>query len=151
MQKNIVLLVITFCFSNCNSNRGNKVVTEAVNIRRTMVLDTGCYSYSDGSNTIIFNVTSVGEEVNGTLAYAFEGKDTTIGTFKGHLSRDKLFGTYTFNAEGVESTREVAFMLKDNQLIEGYGDLNETGNAFMSEDRIHYTSTMPLTKTDCGD
>ncbi|MDD7886099.1 hypothetical protein [Flavivirga sp. 57AJ16] len=67
----------------------------------------------------------------------------------GKLNGDTLFGEYTFMSEGIESKREVAFLIKDHQLIEGYGELNEDRTAFVDKNNISYTSTMPLTKTDC--
>ncbi len=45
----------------------------------------------------------------------------------------------------------MAFWVKDNQLIEGYGDLNEDGTKFTDVNTIKYTSTMPLTKVECED
>lgn len=42
------------------------------------------------------------------------------------------------------------FLVKDNQLIEGYGDLNEDGTKFKDVNSIKDTSTMPLTKVDCN-
>lgn len=53
-------------------------------------------------------------------------------------------------SEGTESKREVAFRVKDNQLIEGYGPMNENGDAFTDKSSIAYSANMPLKKTDCN-
>ena len=66
------------------------------------------------------------------------------------LNGDKLIGTYTFDSEGKSSSREVAYELKDNQLIEGYGDLDDSGTKFKDVNTIKYTSTTPLLKVDCA-
>ncbi len=83
------------------------------------------------------------------LTYAYAEKDKNTGTFTGEFNDGKLVGTYTFQSEGVESKRQVAFMLKDNQLVEGYGELNEDGTIFKDVNSVNYSSTMPLTKMDC--
>lgn len=153
MKKLIILSIIAFAFTSCKNNEESKVSAEETETviaeQPASLLQTGCYSYNAGNNAINFEVTGLGDEITGTLIYALDGKDTNTGTFKGQLSDDKLFGIYTFMSEGVESTREVAFMVKDDQLIEGYGELNESGNAFTDKNDISYNSAMPLTKTDC--
>ena len=83
------------------------------------------------------------------LNIEYAEKDANQGKFVGTLNGDKLIGTYTFNSEGTESSREMAFLIKDNQLIEGYGELNEDGTKFKDMNTIKYTSTMPLTKMEC--
>ncbi|KKN46648.1 hypothetical protein LCGC14_0671010 [marine sediment metagenome] len=84
------------------------------------------------------------------LTYALAEKDKNTGTYKGEFNDGKLIGTYTFQSEGVESKRQVAFMLSDDQLIEGYGELNEDGSLFKDVNTVNYSSTMPLSKTDCA-
>lgn len=154
MKKFIILSLIALTMANCKNNKESKGLVEetkpVVTEKPASLLQTGCYTYNADNNSINFEITSVGEEITGALTYALDGKDTNTGTFKGQLSGNKLVGIYTFGSEGVESTREVAFMIKDDQLIEGYGELNESGNAFKDKNSISYTSTMPLTKTDCN-
>ncbi|HWV71206.1 MAG TPA: hypothetical protein VN040_05805 [Pseudosphingobacterium sp.] len=154
MQKPIILSLLAFALANCQNHKESSISMEEINSMATeqpaTVLNTGCYCYDDGTNVISFDITGFGNQIMGALTYALEGKDLTIGTFEGYLSEQKLFGIYMFSSEGVESTREVAFILKDDQLIEGYGELNELGNSFRNKDNISYSSTMPLTKTDCG-
>lgn len=112
-------------------------------------LELGCYEFSSDTNNIHFEIASLEPNVTGTLAYTLDGKDSNSGTFEGSLMDDKLFGTYSFTSEGVESKREVAFLVKDNQLIEGYGELTENGTAFVDRGNLSYTSKMPLSKTIC--
>jgi len=154
MQKPIILSLLAFTLANCENNKESslsiKEITELVAEEPATVLPTGCYCYDDGNNVINFEMITFGDQIMGALTYSLEGKDITIGTFEGYLSEQKLFGMYNFSSEGVKSTREIAFILKDDQLIEGYGELDESGNSFRNKDNISYSSTMPLTKTDCG-
>ena len=112
-------------------------------------LETSCYEYKSDGNNLKIEITAVNEEVIANLNIAYAEKDANQGKFIGKLNGDKLIGTYIFMSEGKESSREVAFMVKDNQLIEGYGELNEDGTKFKDIKTIQYTSTMPLTKVDC--
>ncbi|MCG2462263.1 hypothetical protein K8352_15995 [Flavobacteriaceae bacterium F89] len=112
-------------------------------------LEKGCYSYNSNGNSISFEITETGDAILGNLNYSLSGKDSNSGTFKGDLNGDKLFGTYTFISEGHQSTREVAFLVREDQLIEGYGNLTHEGTTFKNRDDVSYTSTMPLTKGEC--
>lgn len=154
MKKLIILSLLAISFSSCknntakeqNTSREKEVVTTE---KQSSLLEVGCYSYNRNDNTIDLEITGLKNGVIGKLIYAYDGKDSNSGTFNGKLNGDKLFGIYTFMSEGVESKRELAFLIKGNQLIEGYGELNENGTAFVDKNNINYTSTMPLTKTDC--
>lgn len=115
----------------------------------TTTLKTGCYAYNDNDNSVMFKITDVSDEVFGRLKYSYHEKDESTGNFRGRLYRDRLFGTFTFMSEGIESVREVAFLVKQDTLIEGVGALNEAGTAFKFRDSIQYTSKTPLTITDC--
>ncbi|MDD7886526.1 hypothetical protein [Flavivirga sp. 57AJ16] len=154
MKKLILLLLLIIGFTNCKNNTAKEKNTSeekevVVNKKPTSLLKTGCYSYNADNNAINLEITDVENGIKGNLTYALDAKDSNSGTLNGTLEGDKLFGEYTFMSEGVESKREVAFLIKDNQLIEGYGELNENGTAFVDKNKISYSSTMPLTKTDC--
>lgn len=154
MKKLIILSLLALTFASCknNTSKENKVNKESKTVateKPSSLLQTGCYSYNANNNAINLEITSVENGVTGTLTYALDGKDSNSGTFVGKLEGNKLFGVYTFTSEGVESKREVAFLVKGNQLIEGYGELTESGDAFKNKNDIKFTSTMPLTKTDC--
>ncbi len=113
------------------------------------ILETGCYEYNSDGNKIKMKITEASENVSGDLNIAYYEKDANQGKFFGKLNGDKLIGNYTFNSEGKESSREMAFLVKDNKLIEGFGDLNEDGTKFKDVKTLKYNATMPLTKVDC--
>jgi len=140
---------------NCkekNTETHNTVESERTHLPNKMApaLKKGCYRFDEKETTIIFEVTEIGKSVEGNLTYALSGKDKNTGMFKGLLKDDKLIGVYTFESEGAESSREVAFMVKDGRLIEGNGELTDGGTAFKDPDAINYSSKMPLAKTDCS-
>ncbi len=115
----------------------------------TPTLEKGCYIYNENGSMVNFEITKTDNPVEGNLTYAYAEKDKNTGTFSGNMNDGKLVGIYTFQSEGVESQRQIAFMLKDNQLVEGYGELNEDGTIFKDANSVNYSSTTPLTKTDC--
>lgn len=112
-------------------------------------LETGCYEYKDDGNTIKMEITESNKKVIGNLNISYAEKDANYGKFIGIIDGDKLIGVYTFSSEGKESSREKFFLVKDNQLIEGYGELTENGTEFKDVNNLSYTSTMPLKKVDC--
>ena len=154
-MKELVLLtfaLVTIVSCKNNTKTENPSVTEentVLETTRESTLETGCYYYKGDGNNIKMEITEVNENVTGDLNIAYAEKDANQGKFVGTLNGDKLIGTYTFNSEGTKSSREMAFLVKDNQLIEGYGDLNEDGTKFKDVNTIEYTSSMPLTKVDC--
>jgi uncharacterized protein YxeA len=149
----LMLVLVTIIACKNNTKTENQLVTKEENTEKETsnkpTLETGCYGYNSDGNQIKMEITEVNENVKGDLNIAYAEKDTNQGKFLGTLKGDKLIGTYTFNSEGTESAREMAFLVKDNQLIEGYGDLNEDGTKFKDVNSIKYTSTMPLNKVDC--
>ncbi len=112
-------------------------------------LETGCYTFKRAGTLINFEITKNQNPVEGTLMYAISGKDKNTGAFRGKLVDDKLVGMYTFMSEGVQSERQVAFLLKGKRLVEGDGQLNDEGNRFNDLNTVSYSSETPLNKADC--
>lgn len=154
MKKLAVLFFTALTMLNCKNKEEKtenstpqEVVTEE---KTTSSLDFGCYIFDDGKNNVSFEITENGSEIKGNLIYAYAEKDKNSGSFFGKLNEGILIGKYTFQSEGKESVREVAFKVDGDKLIEGYGDLNEDGTAFKDATNLNFNSKMPLTKTDCN-
>lgn len=114
-----------------------------------IVLGKDCYGFEGNNNSIALRVTDTYNGVKGYLKYHLHEKDSNKGAFQGVLNGDTLVATYTFQSEGVESKREVAFLIKGNQLLEGYGEMTPDGTKFKDIETIKFSDAMPLTKTDC--
>lgn len=150
--KVIVFAFLAVSLFSCKNKEGKPkaaTVQETVEEAVMPTIEKGCYSYNENGSMVNLEITKNDNPVAGNLTYALAEKDKNTGTFSGEFKDGKLLATYTFQSEGMESKRQVAFMLKDNQLVEGYGALNEEGTMFIAVDSINYSSTMPLTKTDC--
>ncbi|WP_149302781.1 hypothetical protein [Pareuzebyella sediminis] len=150
-----LLVIVVLLGSSCKEKAEKSDVTSSQSQKTEKfedsdaMLQLGCYRYEEDGNTIQLDITKVGEKVKGKLVYQLSEKDRNTGIFEGTLADNKLVGTYTFDSEGVESTREVAFMVKGGALVEGYGELNNEGTAFKDYNAIRFSSTMPLRKTKC--
>ncbi|MCB0667954.1 MAG: hypothetical protein KDC80_19140 [Saprospiraceae bacterium] len=148
LMKGLLILFFLSCQNKTDSPATSGSNTE-VDDANDIGLTKGCYEYRDDENSIEFEITDTGSEVRGNLTYAFSGKDANKGAFTGKLIVDTLIGTYTFYSEGVESSREVAFMHVQDRLIEGYGPMSQAGTKFRNRKAISFSTKMPLAKTDC--
>lgn len=157
MKKLIFLFTLITALTNCKNNSEANKTTEPVEtpevIENNMpkgLLEVGCYAYSGNNTSIVFEIKEINKKVTGNLDYHLAEKDANMGTFEGILDDDILFGDYTFQSEGTTSKREVIFKVINNQLVEGYGEMDEEGTHFSNTDHVTFSSTMPLTKTDCN-
>ncbi len=109
-----------------------------------------CYA-SSGKDSVTLSLTINETNVTGDLVYKIEGKDNNSGTFAGTINGDTLIGDYNFMAEGIQSTRQVAFLLKDNMAIEGYGDAEEKSGKmiFKNPSSLYFGKGISMKKIDC--
>lgn len=110
-----------------------------------------CYALITNGDTVRLSLTQQGSDMNGTLYYQLAGKDRNTGTLSGQMRGDTLLADYTFQSEGVESVREVAFLAKDGGFVEGYGPVQEAGSKMIFTPKAPLTFEMNrlLTKTTC--
>ncbi|MDF0715014.1 hypothetical protein PY092_02540 [Muricauda sp. 334s03] len=154
MKKSTITLLLIFAVVSCKTKeketRTTEETTEDIIVEVPVhSLEVGCYTYDANGSKVVMEITQINDSVMGQLDYALKEKDANSGTFSGILNDSVLIGNYTFKSEGVESSREIAFVFKDDQLVEGYGELDETGTAFKDKETINFTSSMPLTKSEC--
>ncbi len=109
----------------------------------------GCYGYTSPTDTVSFRLEEVKGPVTGTLVYALGEKDRNAGTFFGEQRGDTLLGDYFFMSEGMESSRQVAFLLRDGSLVEGYGPMTDEGTTFADPRQIKFSAQMALERSDC--
>lgn len=154
MKKIIVTSLVLLLVFACKTKESKEMDSEAPETvappQPVPTLEVGCYTYDANGNKVVLEITEINNAVLGNLSYALSEKDANAGTFAGELLDSVLIGKYTFMSEGTQgNTREVAFLFKDGQLIEGYGELDETGTAFKDKNALSFSSSMPLSKTEC--
>ncbi|MFD2247257.1 hypothetical protein [Pontibacter ruber] len=123
----------------------------AVNEARKNLGDSSCYTSTSPKDTVLLHMRRQGNNVTGSLIYSIFEKDRNTGTITGKFRGDTLFATYTFMSEGTESVRDLTFMKKGDELVEGYGtgDKQNGKSASGTRSRVRYGGGIILTKTDC--
>ncbi|AMQ00404.1 hypothetical protein AY601_3539 [Pedobacter cryoconitis] len=84
-----------------------------------------CYAYIKNKDTVSLSLITTGNAVAGNLNYNFYEKDKNAGTITGIIKGDTIIADYTFQSEGSTSYRQIAFVKKGDQLLEGYGPTQE--------------------------
>lgn len=119
--------------SACNSS---PTQNSGINTRKSAEDSTYsiCFSSFAKSDTVLLNALQFGDSIQGSLGYKLYEKDQNNGSIVGKMEGDTLRALYTFMSEGVQSTREIAFLKKDSLLIEGTGNLKEEKGRVLFED-----------------
>lgn len=150
MKKTMFLLSMTTLLFACKKADTIPQPNSTPTTTETIIPLEECYVYHANGSSVELQFERKGNEIFGTLTYALAEKDKNTGTIKGKLENDILLAEYTFQSEGIESTRQVIFKFKDKQFIEGYGEITADGTHFKDPAKVTFTSTMPLSKADCS-
>lgn len=155
MKKIFYLAILSISLFSCaqgedKNNQETADLSDAL-IDAPSSTDTSCYVYKQDGTDINFRFYSSGDDIKGKLYYAIAEKDKNDGDFEGRFMGDTLLGIYTFNSEGKRSVRQIAFVKKDNTLIEGIGSIQEFGDTvrFKNVHDLQYISSTLLQKVNC--
>ncbi|WAC09839.1 lipocalin family protein [Dyadobacter pollutisoli] len=94
-----------------------------------------CFAYKAKKDSAFMHINVADSIVTGELVYLFFEKDKNQGKINGVMRGDTLLATYTFVAEGTESTREVAFLKKGSAWQEGFGTVIDQNGQMIFKDR----------------
>ncbi|MCW3089205.1 MAG: hypothetical protein JWP81_274 [Ferruginibacter sp.] len=138
------LLAVSVCCS-CNNQTGEPKTQPG------KASAFNCYNYINKKDTVILKTILVGGFITGTLVYNFYEKDKSQGTIQGQMKGDLLIADYTFNSEGIQSKRQIAFKKMGDKFIEGYGEAEDRNGkmAFKNLDSLNFDHTTILNKVDC--
>lgn len=161
MKSNILIFsaiaIITFC--SCK-NETKKDDLEVMAPEETDIMeenastpDIACYRYTSERDTVLLQMEKIDDEVVGTLSYNYFEKDNNDGTFEGKMVGDTLFANYTFGSEGTVSVRELMFIKKGNNIVEGFGEVEDVNGEMKFKKNTKYTfnDSMPLKEIDCDE
>lgn len=154
MKRVFIFLIIALAIS-CQNN-GHKTVLISVEKSKDHIKDTipllhmACYA-TTGKDSVLLKVSISGTVIKGTLIYKLYQKDKNTGTLDGKLYGDTLIANYQFMSEGIESVRQVAFLIKDSIATEGYGDVADKEGKMIFEDwkSLNFKNGLSLKKIDC--
>ena len=132
----ITFAAVAILFTACQSNnKADKTIDSASKAVISDVKSTKeCYVFTKNKDTAMLSIDFSGKDVTGTLNYNLYEKDKNSGTISGIVKGDTIMAEYTFNAEGTQSVRQVAFLKKEGKLLEGFGEVEEKGGKVTFKD-----------------
>ena len=112
---------------------------------------TGCYQNVLNGDTAFLKINVHEFIVDGTLNYKRAQKDSNEGTFIGVIRGEMIVIHYNFHSEGKTSMREIAFKIKGDQLVEGFGDILMKGDSAVFENvaSLNFQDAQTFNKIDC--
>jgi carbonic anhydrase len=144
----LFLLVVADFLLSCNDGSTKAPVAEKNAVDSATAY---CYYSIRNRDTVFLHINVAGNKVTGDLEYNLYEKDKNKGSIQGMLKGDTLIAEYTFLSEGIESVREVAFLKKGNDWVEGYGDIEEKNGRVVFKDikALNFNSGFVLQEKDC--
>lgn len=144
-----VALMFTACQSE--NSQENPSSDSLLNANGLKISETSCYAFIKDNDTARLNYMSTNGITTGELSYRLYQKDRNSGIVEGEIKGDTLIADYTFESEGLESVREVVFLMKNNELIEGFGEVEEKDGKTIFKDRskLVFGNSIVFKKVDC--
>ncbi len=150
-----VALVMTACEKKTATESNDTPATDSTVIPETTEprassTDQTCYMSVVKKDSVFLSLEDNLGTITGAMKYQNFEKDGSHGTVIGFKNGDTLKLNYTFEAEGTTSEREIYFLQKEGNLIEGIGDHNSEGNksTYKSPSKLTYNG-MSLSSADC--
>ncbi|MDQ8004744.1 MAG: hypothetical protein REI64_08100 [Pedobacter sp.] len=152
-MKFIYLLLLSVCFFACQqrtkiTGEKDKRDTTAGNIP---IEEQTCYTYIKGRDTAQLTLITTGVVSTGELNYKWFEKDRNMGSIEGEMRGDTLVANYTFNSEGKKSVRQVVFLKKGDQFLEGFGEVEEKDGKTQFKDlkRVDFSNPIVFERVAC--
>ena len=110
-----------------------------------------CYAYIVKKDTAFLHINTANGIVTGNLEYQLFEKDRNKGTIKGEMIGDTLLADFTFSSEGQNSVREIVMIKKGTNLIEGFGNVEETDGKvkFTDHSKLNFKKGLTFKKVNC--
>jgi hypothetical protein len=154
-----LLLLFTTAAANVTSCRETKKSAATPSVTdssqtvemKIMIPNTYCYSTSGGKDSVYLKLEKFPNVVTGRLLYKLYEKDSNKGDIVGVLHGDTLIADYKFLSEGLNSVRQIIFLIKENTAREGYGEMEEHNGkmVFKNLQETDFTKSVLLNKIDC--
>lgn len=111
-----------------------------------------CYVAVVGKDSVFVSLEDNLGTFIGKMRYKNFEKDSSVGEISGTQNGDTLKLNYVFEAEGTTSEREIYFLRKDGNLLEGIGDHITEGNTdrYADSGKLKFEGHT-LKPTDCTD
>ncbi len=151
MKQIFALPVIVLLLSACNNNSIEPTTTPVAAEEKKVAPAHSCYVYTSAKDTVNLHLQISGNIVTGDLSYNYFAKDKNTGTIQGNMKGDTLYAEYKFMSEGTASIREVVFLKKENDFVEGYGDAEEKNGRmiFKNKSGLNFNNNLILKNVAC--
>lgn len=146
------LCIVALCLSLMACRQKTRVTGEKqMDASGAAAMSQTCYSYTNGKDTAMLTLLTTGKASTGELAYHWFEKDRNTGTIQGEMYGDTLVASYTFNSEGQQSVRQVVFLKKGNQLLEGTGEVTDSNGEVKFKDlsKLDFGKSVVFEKVAC--
>ena len=144
----ICLIVVITSTTSCNTKTPKADVISLTSTTK----HSACYAYEKNNDRVYLHLEDSAGLITGNLSYNFYEKDSNKGFINGEMKGDTLLADYTFMSEGIESVRQVAFLKKGNNMVEGYAAAEEKNGktVFKKLDSLKFGNLL-LSPVDCKD
>lgn len=142
----VCILMLSVCLFACQQR--TKVTGEKSKTDTTGTIpmaEQACYAYVKGKDTAKLTLITTGIVSTGELSYKWFEKDSNMGSIEGEMRGDTLIANYTFNSEGMQSVRQVVFLKRGSQLLEGFGEVEEKNGRTQFKNISQVDFTQPIT------
>ncbi len=114
-----------------------------------VAIETKCFLATDSKDSLLLSYEDNLGTITGKMRYKNFQKDSSFGDISGLIDGDTLKLNYLFQSKGSTSSREVWFLKKENQLLEGIGKYNATGDTYADYKNIKFNDGRTLNTVDC--
>ncbi|MCF2498524.1 MULTISPECIES: hypothetical protein [Dyadobacter] len=149
MTKRIHLILALACIFEACTKKESESSSAKENTAQPV---SECYAYATDKDSAFLHIEMTAENiVTGELEYSLFEKDKNRGKIEGKINGDTLLADYQFMSEGVESTREVVFLKKDGNWVEGFGPVDEKdgGMRFSDRSKLDFTNGLTFRNAKC--
>ncbi|WP_185146643.1 hypothetical protein [Chryseobacterium sp.] len=110
-----------------------------------------CYIGAVGKDSVFMSIDDNLGTITGKLRYKNFEKDSSFGDVAGSQNGDTLKLFYTFQSEGMTSNREIYFLRKDGNLLEGIGEQKTEGNdaVYINPSKLKFENGHTMRPTEC--
>lgn len=151
-MKKVLFVIVFAILSSCHLvKQKDQKEDSSSESPKIMIPQSNCFRSVTGKDSIWLKLEIFPNVVTGVLNYAFYEKDNSKGTLEGRIAGDTIYAEYTYSSEGKESVRPVVFLLNENTVIEGFGEMLEQDGKFLLGDRskIDFSKGIKYQPVDC--
>ena len=137
MKNNLILITVVLSIFSCEKKNTEKIETgdsaDSISVAETAApvessTLQNCYIQVTGKDSVFISLDDNLGTITGKMRYKNFEKDNSTGDIMGTKSGDTLKLNYTFQSEGSTSDREIYFLKKGDQLLEGIGEHSTEGS-----------------------